>query len=71
MENEKKEWKDKAAKGVYSTISTPESKKKAVRELIAITQENVSSELIHVCWWGQHYNSCCHSYMSHSSTCAA
>ena len=46
MENEKKEWNDKAAKGIYSTISTPESKKKAIRELIAITQENVS----YVCW---------------------
>ena len=42
MENEKEEWKEKASKGMYSTISTPEQKKKAVRELNSITQQNVS-----------------------------
>ena len=42
MENEKEEWKEKASKGICSTISTPEQKKKAVCELISITQENVS-----------------------------
>ena len=40
-DDQKKEWKDKASKGV-SWVSTPEQKKKTVRELISITQENVS-----------------------------
>jgi hypothetical protein len=39
--SEKEEWKNKASKGIYSSISTPELKNKAVRELISITQENV------------------------------
>ena len=42
MESEKGEWKEKASKGIFSTVSTPEQKKRAVRELISITQENVS-----------------------------
>ena len=43
VDNEKEEWKEKASKGMYSNnISTPEQKRKAVRELISITQENVS-----------------------------
>ena len=44
VDNEKEEWKEKACKGMYlnNIISTPEQKKKAMHELISITQENVS-----------------------------
>ena len=46
-EKEKEEWREKA-KG-FSWISTPEQKKKTIRELIASTRENVSlSYFIHV-----------------------
>ena len=37
---EKEQWKEKA-KG-FSWISTPEQKKKAIRELVTLTRENVS-----------------------------
>lgn len=47
-EDEKKQWKDKAAKGISSVTSTPETKKKAIRELTSITQENVSFLYAHI-----------------------
>lgn len=40
-DEEKRQWKVKASDGL-SWISTPEQKKKAVHELISITEENVS-----------------------------
>lgn len=40
-DEEKKEWKVKASDGL-SWMSTPEQKKKAIHELICITEENVS-----------------------------